>query len=191
MYWTSRASFLLPGDAAPWWRWAAWRRRRARLGAEEAVPAALPRPGQGRLGAVSGLGACGRGTAGPRLSRSAPRGNYRGARRCGRAPRGSTRWLEAFKLKAALGRGGGRGPPSKRRGRPGTATPLSAPAEGWNLAVSVARRPSPSSGPVLLLAGSHAAQGRPAVSLTHSPPGSLLPGRKLAARASSRRPFWT
>lgn len=104
--------------------------------AEEAAPAALPRPGQGRLGAVSGLGACGRGTAGPCLSRSAPRGNYRGARRCGRAPpRGSARWLEAFKLKAALGRkGGGRGAPSKGRGRPGTATPLSAhPPRGGTL----------------------------------------------------------
>lgn len=57
------------------------------------------------------------GSAGPCLSRSAPRGNYRGAQRCGRAPRGSARWLEAFKLKAALGRGGGRGPPSQGRGR--------------------------------------------------------------------------
>lgn len=109
--------------------------------AEEAAPAALPRPGHGRLGAVSGLGACGRGTAGPCLSRSAPRGNYRGARRCGRAPRGSARWLEAFKLKAALGRGGGRGPPSTGRGRPGTATPLSAPAEGRDPAVSAAPPP--------------------------------------------------
>lgn len=130
------------GTQAPWWHWAAWRRRRGRAGcAEEAAPAALPRPGQGRLGAVSGLWACGRGTAGPCLSRSAPRGNYRGARRCGRAPRGSARWLEAFKLKAALGRGGGRGAPSKGRGRPGTATPLSAPAEGRSLAVSAAPPP--------------------------------------------------
>lgn len=130
------------GTQAPWWRWAAWRRRRGRAGcAEEAAPAALPRPGQGRLGAVSGLWACGRGTAGPCLSRSAPRGNYRGARRCGRAPRGTARWLEAFKLKAALGRGGGRGAPSKGRGQPGTATPLSAPAEGRSLAVSAAPPP--------------------------------------------------
>lgn len=106
------------GGAAPWGPGAAWRRQPGLAGcAEEAAPAALPRPGQDRLGAVSGLGACGRGTAGPCLSRSAPRGNYRGAQRCGRAPRGSTRWLEAFKLKAALGRGGGRGPPSKGRGR--------------------------------------------------------------------------
>lgn len=106
------------GELLPGGRGAAWRRQPGLAGcAEEAAPAALPRPGQDRLGAVSGLGACGRGTAGPCLSRSAPRGNYRGARRCGRAPRGSARWLEAFKLKAALGRGGGHGPPSKGRGR--------------------------------------------------------------------------
>ena len=105
-----KAAAMGEGAQASWWRWAAWRRRRGRAGpSEEAAPAALPRPGQGRLGAGTGLGACGRGTAGPCLSRSAPRGNYRGARRCGRAPRGSARWLEAFKLKAAVGRGGGRG----------------------------------------------------------------------------------
>lgn len=144
-----KAAAMGEGAQASWWRWAAWRRRRGRAGpSEEAAPAALPRPGQGRLGAVSGLGACGRGTAGPCLSRSAPRGNYRGARRCGRAPRGSARWLEAFKLKAALGRGGGRGAPSKGRGRLGTATPLSAPAEGRNLAVSAAPPPLAPAWPV-------------------------------------------
>lgn len=46
-----------------------------------------------------------------------------------------------YKLKAALGRGGGRGAPSKGRGQPGTATPLSAPAEGRSLAVSAAPPP--------------------------------------------------
>lgn len=151
---------------------------------------ALPRPGQGSLGAVSGLGACGRGTAVPRLSRSAPCGNYRGARRCGRAPRGSARWLEAFKLKAALGRGGGRGPPSKGRGRPGTATPLSAPAEGWNLVVSSARRPPPRapaqrrSQPVPTLRSA----GRDPSSLLHLglPLGSLA--ASLAARTRTLPP---
>lgn len=168
----------LPEGAAPWWRWASWRRRRGRAArAEEAAPVALPRPGQGCLGAVSGLGACGRGTAGPCLSRSAPRGNYRGARRCGRTPRGSARWLEAFKLKAALGRGGGRGPPSKGRGRPGTATPLSAPAEGRNLVVSAA--PPPRSSAPRRPARSHAAQPSPLASrpspLAPSPPEALPP----------------
>lgn len=158
-----------PGGAAPGGGGLPGGGGRARLGAEEAAPVALPRPGQGSLGAVSGLWACGRGTAVPRLSRSAPCGNYRGARRCGRAPRGSARWLEAFKLKAALGRGGGRGPPSKGRGRPGTATPLSAPAEGWNLAVSSARRPLP--------------ELRPSGALSWFP--------RCAALATTPRPFST
>lgn len=159
--------------------------------AVEAAPVALPRPGQGCLGAVSGLGACGRGTAGPCLSRSAPRGNYRGARRCGRAPRGSARWLEAFKLKAAFGRGGGRGPPSKGRGRPGTATPLSAPAKGRNLVVSAA--PPPRASSPRRPACSHAAQPSPLAPLLHlglsRPP--LAARARVDAHTSSWRPSQT
>lgn len=177
----------LPGGAAPSWLWAAGRRRRGRAGhAQEATPAALLRPGQGRLGAVSGLGlaACGWGTAGPCLSRSAPRGNYRGARHCGRAPRGSARWLEAFKLKAALGRGGGRGSTSKGRGRPGTATPLSAPAEGRNSVVSAAPPPR-----ARAKRRSQLVPTLPSRARTPSPPG--LPCPCSGSARSSRRPSQT